>query len=153
MKAEGPLWSFFHFLQLALRHHRKTPVQFSSFAQSCPTLWDPMDYSTPGLPCPSPTPCACSNSCPLRVMPSNPLILCHPRLLPPSIFPASGYFAMSQFFTLGDQNVGVSASASVSPLNIQDWSPLGWTGWIPLQSKGLSRVFSNTIGQKHQFGC
>ena len=85
------------------------------------------------------------------VMPSNHLILCRPLLLLPSIFPASGSFQMSQFFTLGGQSIGVSASTSVLPMNIQDWFPLEWTGWISLQSKGLSRVFSNTTVQKHQF--
>ena len=84
------------------------------------------------------------------VMPSNHLILCHP-LLPPSIFPASGSFPVSLFFTSGGQRIGVSASASVLPVNIQDCFPLGWTGWISLQSKGLSRVFSNITVQKHQF--
>ena len=85
------------------------------------------------------------------VTPSNHLILCHPLLLLPSIFPSIRVFPMSQFFTLGGQSIGVSASASVLPMNIQDWFPLGWTGWISLQSKGLSRVFSNTTAQKHQF--
>ena len=66
-------------------------------------------------------------------------------------FPASGSFPMSQFFASGGQSIGVSASTSVLPMNIQDWYPLGWTGWISLQSKGLSRVFSNTTVQKHQF--
>ena len=84
-------------------------------------------------------------------MPSNLLILCRPLLLHPSIFPSIRVFPMSQFFISGDQNIGVSASASVLPMNIQDWFPLGWTGWISLQSKGLSRVFSNTTVQKHQF--
>ena len=88
------------------------------------------------------------------VMPSNHLILCYPLLLPPSIFPASESFQMSQFFTSGGQSIGVSASASVLPMNIQDWFRLEWTGWISLQSKGLSRVFSNTTVQKHQcFGA
>ena len=82
------------------------------------------------------------------MMPSNHLILCRPLLLPPS---ASGSFQMSQLFASGGQSTGVSASASVIPVNTQDWSPLGWTCWIPLQSKGLSRVFSNTTVQKHQF--
>ena len=78
-------------------------------------------------------------------MPSNNhLILCHPLLLLPSIFPASGSFQMSQLFASGGQSIGVSLSTSVLPMNTQDWSPLGWTGWISLQSKGLSRVFSNT---------
>ena len=78
------------------------------------------------------------------VMPSNHLILCHPLLLPPSIFPIIRIFSMNQFFASGGQSVGVSALASVLPMNIQGWFPLGWTGWISLHSKGLSRVFSNT---------
>ena len=85
------------------------------------------------------------------VMPSRHLILCHPLLLLPSIFPSIRYFQMSQLFTSGGQSTEVSASTSVLPMNIQDWFPLEWTGWISLQSKGLSRVFSNTIVQKHQF--
>ena len=103
-------------------------------------------------PCPSPTPGVYSNSCPLRQW-------CHPTISSSVIpfssclqsFPASGSFQMSQFFTSGGQNIGVSASTSVLPMNTQDWSPLGWTGWISLQSKGLSRVFSNSTVQKHQF--
>ena len=84
------------------------------------------------------------------VMPFNHLILCYPLLL--QSFPASGSFPMSQFFTSGGQRIGVSASASILPMNIQDWFFfLGLTGWISLQSKGLSRVFSNTTVQKHQF--
>ena len=78
------------------------------------------------------------------VMPSNHLILCLPLLLLPSIFPSIRSFLMSQFFPSGGQSTGVSASASVLPMNIQDWFPLGWTGWISLQSKGLSIIFSNT---------
>ena len=85
------------------------------------------------------------------VMPSNHLILCRPFSSCPQSFPASGSFPMSQFFASGDQSIGVSASASVLPMNIQDWFPLGWTGLISLQSKGLSRVFSNTTVEKHQF--
>ena len=79
-------------------------------------------------------------------MPSNHLILCHPLLLPPSIFPSIRVFSNKSVLTSGGQNMGASASASASvlPMNIQDWFPLGWTGWISLQSKGLSRVFSNT---------
>ena len=80
------------------------------------------------------------------VMPSSHLILCRPLLLP-----GSGPFPMSQLFTWDGQSIGVSASKSVLPKNTQDWSPLGWTGWISLQSKRLSRVFSNTTVQKHQF--
>ena len=102
------------------------------------------------LPCPSPTPGACSNSCPLSQW-------CHPTIsssvIPFSLqsFPASGSFQMSQFLASGSKSIEVSASASVLPMNIQDWFPLGWTGWISLQSKGLSRVFSNTTVQRHQF--
>ena len=103
-------------------------------------------------PCPSPTPEVYSNSCPLSQW-------CHPTISSSVIpfssclqsFPASGSFQMSQFFTSSGQNIGVSASTSLPPMNTQDWSPLGWTGWISLQSKGLSRVFSNTTVQKHQF--
>ena len=98
------------------------------------------------------TPGACSNSCPLsrwyHPTTSSFVIPFSSRL---QSFPASGSFQMSQFFTSGGQSTGVSDSASVLPVNIQDWSPLGWTGLISLQSKGLSRVFSNTTVQKHQF--
>ena len=104
------------------------------------------------LPCLSSTPGACSNSCPSSQW-------CHPTISSPVVpftscfqsYPASGSFPMSQFFTSGSQSIEVSASASVLPMTIQDWFPLGWTGWISLQSKGLSRVFSNTTVQKHQF--
>ena len=103
------------------------------------------------LPCSSPTPRACSNSCPSSQW-CLPTILFY--VIPFSSclqsFPTSGSFPMSQFFALGGQSIGVSASASVLPMNTQDWSPLGWTGWISLQSKGLSRVFSNATVQKHQ---
>ena len=85
--------------------------------------------------------------------PSNHLILCHPLLLLLQAFPASGSFPRSQFFPLGGQSIGVSASAWVLPMNIQDWFPFGLNGGISLQSKGLSRVFSNTTVQKHQFFC
>ena len=87
------------------------------------------------------------------LMPSNHLILCHPLLLLPSIFPTSGSFQMSQIFPSGGQSIGASDSTSVLPVNTQDWSPLGWTGWISLQSKGISRIFSNTTVQKHHFFC
>ena len=83
-------------------------------------------------------------------MPSNHDILCHPFSHLQS-FPASGSFPTSQFFTSGGQSMGVSASASVLTMNTQEWFPLGWAGWISLQSKGLSRLFSNTTVQKHQF--
>ena len=103
-------------------------------------------------PCPSPTPGAYSNSCPLSWW-------CHPNISASVITfssclqscPVSGSFPVSQFFTPGSQSTGDSASASVLPVNNQDWFSLGWTGWISLQSRGLSRVFSNTIVQKHQF--
>ena len=85
------------------------------------------------------------------VIPSSHLILCHPLLLCLQSFPASGSFLMSQFFISGSQSIGVSASASVFPMNIQDWFPLGLSGWISLQSKGLSGVFSNTRVEKHHF--
>ena len=85
------------------------------------------------------------------VMPSSHLIFCCPLLLLIPIPPASGSFPMSQLFTWGGQSIGASASASVFPMSTQGWSPLEWTGWISLQSKGLSRVFSNTTVQKHQF--
>ena len=124
-------------------------VQFSSVAQSCQTICDPMHCT---VPCPSLTPGACSNSCPSSWW-------CHPTIsssvVPfsscPQSFPASGSFPMSQFFASCGQSIGVSASASVLPMNIQDWFPLGWTGWISLLSRGLSRVFSNITVQKHQF--
>ena len=85
------------------------------------------------------------------VMPSNHITLCHPLLLLPSIFPSSGCFQMSQFFASGGQNIGASVLTSVLPKNTQDWFALGWTRWISLQSQGLSRIFSNTTVQKHQF--
>ena len=104
------------------------------------------------LPCPSPAPETCLNSCPSGQW-------CHPTISSSVVpfsshlqsFTASGFFPVSQFFTSDHQSIGVSASASVLPMNTQDWSPLGWTGWIALQCKGLSRVFSNTTVQKHQF--
>ena len=85
------------------------------------------------------------------VMPSSHLILCRPLLSCPQSFPALGSSPVSQLFAWGGQSIGVSASTSVLPVNTQDWSPLGWAGWVSLQSKGFSRVFSNTTVQKHQF--
>ena len=126
-------------------------VQFSSVAQFCPTLrTDGLLHAR--LPCPSPTPRACSNSCLLSQW-------CHTTIssfvVPFSSclqsFSASGSFSMNQFFPWGGQGIGASALASVLPMNIQDWYPLGLTGLISLQSNGLSRVFSNTTVQKHQF--
>ena len=125
--------------------------QFSSVTQSCSIL-RPHGLQHARLLCPSPTPKAYSNSCPSSQW-------CHPTISSSVIpfsshlpsFPASGSFQMNQFFASGGQSIGVSTSASVLPMNIQDWFPLGWTAWISLQSKGLSRVFSNTTIQKHQF--
>ena len=115
------------------------------------SLW-PHESQHARPPCPSPSPGAYSDSCPSSQW-------CHPAIsssvIPFSFctqsLPASESFPMSQLFAWGGQSTGVSASASVLPKNTQDWSPLGWTGWISLQSKGLSRVFSNTTVQKHQF--
>ena len=124
--------------------------QFSLVAQLYLTLCNPIDCSMPGL-------LSITNSRSLlklvsieSVMPCNHLILGVPFFCLQS-FPASGSFQMSQFFVSGGQSIGVSASTSVLPINNQDQFPLGWTGWISLQSKGLSKVFSNTTVQKHQF--
>ena len=117
------------------------------------------DFATPWtaaqrLPCPSPTPKAYSNfefESIESVMPSNHLILCCSLLLPPSVFPSIRVFSNETILTSDGQSIGVSASTSVLPMSIQDWFPLELTGWISLQTKGLSRVFSNTTVQKHQF--
>ena len=130
-------------------------VQLSSVQFSHSDMSDSLQPHGPQhtrLSCPSPTSGVYSNSCPLSQW-------CHPPIsssvVPfsscPQSLPASGSFHMSQLFVSGGQSIGVSASASVLPVNTQDWSPLGWTGWISLQSKGLSRVFSNITVQKHQF--
>ena len=124
---------------------------FSSVTQSCPTLCDTMDCSAPTSPSITNSQSQQKLTSILSVMPSNHLILCHPLLPSLQSFPASGPLPVSQFFALGGQSIGVSASASVLPMNIQDWFPLGWTGWIPLQFKALSRVFFSTTIQKHQF--
>ena len=125
-------------------------VQWSVVSDS---LW-PHEPQHTRPPCPSPTPRVHPNPCSLSQW-------CHPDIsssvvpfssCPPS-FPASESFPMSQLFTSGGQSIGVSALTSVLPMNTQDWSPLGWTDWISLQSKGLSRVLSNTTVQKHQFFC
>ena len=121
-----------------------------SVAQLCLTLRDPVDCNAPGFPVINSQSLLKLMSIEL-VMPSSYFILCRPLLLLPSIFPASGSFQVSQLFASGGHSIAVSASTSVLPMNTQDWSPLGWTGWISLQSKGLSRVFSNTTVQKHQF--
>ena len=133
-------WDFF----------RGVSVQFSRSAVSDSLQPHESQHARP--PCPSPTPGVYPNSCPSSwwchpTISSSvvPFSSCHQSL------PASESFQMSQLFAWGGQTTGVSASTSVLPVNTQDWSPLGWTGWISLQSKGLSRVFSNTTVQKHQF--
>ena len=123
-------------------------VQFSSVAQSCPTLCDPMDHSTPGFPVHPQLPELAQNHVHRvsdAIQPFHPLSSCLQSFL------ASGSFPMSQFFTSGSQSIGVSAAASVLQMNSQDWFPLGLTGLISLWSKGLSRVFSNITVLKHQF--
>ena len=126
--------------------------QFSSVTQSCPNLCDPHGLQHARLPRPSPTPGACSNSYPSGWW-------CHPTISSSVIpfssclqfFPASGSFSMSLLFASGGQSIGASVSASVLPMNIKDWFPLGLTSLVSLHSKRLSRVFSNTTVQKHQF--
>jgi len=135
---------------LVLLTHPFSSVQFSRSVMSDSLRPNGLQHARP--PCPSPTPRAYPKSCPLSRW-------CHPTISSSVIpfssclhsFPASESFQMSQFFTSGDQSIEVSASASVLPMNIQNWFPLGWTGWISLQSRGLSRVFFNTTVQKHQF--
>ena len=130
--------------------HHINMVQFSCSVVSHSLRPHEPQNSRP--PCPSPTPGVHPNPCPLSWW-------CHPTVsssvVPfsscPQSFPASGSLLMSQLFASDGQSIGVSASTLVLPMNTQDWSPLGWSGWISLQSKGLSRVFSNTTVQKHQF--
>ena len=129
-----------------------TCVCCCSVAQSCPTLWDPMDCSTPGLPVHHQLPGFTQThvhwvSDAIQPSHSNPTFSSCLQS-----FPASGSFPRSQLFTSGGQSIWASASASVLPMNIQGWFPLGWTGWISLQSQGLSRVFSSTTFLKHQLG-
>ena len=136
-------------LEPELEFESVASVQFSRLVVS--DSLQPHGLQHASLPCPSPTPRACLNSCPSSRW-------CHPTISSSVVpfsscllsFPASGSFSMSQFFTSGGQSIGVSASASVLPMNIKDWFPLGRTGLISLQSKGLSRVLSNTTVQKHQ---
>ena len=115
------------------------------------SLW-PHESQHSRPPCPSPTPGLWSNSCPLSQWLHSAI---SSSVIPfsscPQSLPVSRYFLMSQLFAWGGQSTGVSASASVLPMNTEDWFPLGWTGWISLQSNGLSRVFSNTVAQRHQF--
>ena len=132
--------------------YRKESVQFSSAAQLCLTLCDPMNCSTPGLPVHYKLP-EFTQTHVHRV--GDVIQTISSSVIPfsscPKSLPASGSFPVIQFFASGSQSIGVSASPSVLPMNIQDWFPLGWTGWISLESKGHSRVFSNTTVQKHQF--
>ena len=125
-------------------------VQFSHSVVSDSLRLHEPQHTRP--PCPPPTPTLYPNSCPLsrwcHLTISSSIV---PFSSCPLSFPASGSFPMNQLFASGGQSIGVSASTSVLPMNTQDWSPLGWTGWISLQAKGLSRVFSNTTVQKHQF--
>ena len=132
---------------------KQSVSQFSQFSHSVVSdSLQPHESQHTRPPCPSPTPGVYPNSCPLSRW-------CHPAIsssvVPfsscPQSLPASESFPMSQLFTWGGRSIGVSALASILPMNTQDWSPLGWTSWISLQSKGLSRVFSNTTVQKHQF--
>ena len=126
-------------------------MYISSVTQSCPTLCDPMDFGTPGLPVLHLLLELTQTHVHWVVIPSNHLILCCPLCSHLQSFTASGSIQMSQFFESGGQITGVLPLASVFPVNIQDWFPLGWTGWISLLSKGHLRAFSNTTVQKHQF--
>ena len=128
----------------------REPVQFGRSVIS--TVDDALDCSTPGFPVHHQLPELTQTLLHWvgdAIQPSHPLSSPSPPAL--NLFPASGSFQMNQLFTSGGQSIGVSALPSVLPMNTQDWFPLGWIGWISLQSKGLSRVFSNTTVQKHQF--
>ena len=135
-----------HDRKYAIIHHS---VQFSSATQSCPTLCNPMNRSTPGLPVHHQLPSSLKLMSIESVMPSSHLILCRPLLLLPPIPPSIRVFSNESTLHMRWPKYW-SFSFSI-PKNTQDWSPLGWTGWIYLQSKGLSRVFSNTTVQKQQF--
>ena len=155
----GPIYSMLtHLYLLSLVPYSVLPHLYSSFSsvQFSHSVMSnslrPHELQQARPPCSSQTPWIYPNSCPLSWW-------CHPTILSsvipfsslPQSFLASGSFQMSQLFALNGQSIGVSASSSVLPMNTQDWSPLGWTDWISLQFKGLSRVFSNTTVQKHQF--
>ena len=142
-------------LTLLLIHILENSWKVSSFQFSCSVVCHtqgPQKQQHARPLCPSKTPGVYPNSCPLSRW-------CHPTISSSDVpfssclqsFPTSGSFQMTQLFTSGGQDIGVSASTSVLPMNTQDWFPLGWTGWISLQSKGLSRVFPNTTVQKHLF--
>ena len=135
-----------------LKSYFPSSVQFSSVAQSCLTLCDPLDCSMPGLPVHhqllefTQTHLHWVDD---AIQPSHPLLSPSPPTF--SLSQHQGLFKWVSFFASGGQSIGISDLASVLPMNTQDWSPLGWSGWISLQSKGLSRVFSNTTVQKQQF--
>ena len=139
------VWGLYNYYTIGF-----SSVQFSRSVVSDSLRLHGLQHARP--PCPSPTPGVYTNSCPLSWW-------CHPTISSSVVpfssclqsFPASGSFQMNQLFTSGGQSIGASASTSVLPMNIQDWFPLGCTGWIFLQSKGLSRAFSKTTVQKHQF--
>ena len=140
---------------LKTKFTRNQPMLFSSVQFSCSVVSDslpPRELQHSRSPCPSPTPGVYPDSCPLSRW-CYLTISCSviPFFSHSQSFPASGSFQMSQIFASGGQSIGVSPSTSVLPMNAQDWSPIGWTGWTSLQSKGLSRVFSNTTVQKHWF--
>ena len=142
-------------MRFANTHLNISTRKFSSVPFSCSVMSDtlrPYGLQHTRLPCPSPNPRACSNSCPLSLR-------CHPSILSSVVpfssclqsFPASESFLMSQFFTSGGQSIAASASASVFTMKVQDWFPLGLTGLISLQSKGLSTIYSSPTIRKHQF--
>ena len=152
LKPHSSLWSYFSYICNGIKiinAEKVSSVQFSRSVMS-DSFW-PHELQHAGPPRSSPTSEVYSNSCPLSRW-------CHSAISSSVIpfsshlqsFPASGSFQMSQLFPSGGQSTGVSASASVLPMNTQDWAPLGWTGWISSLSKELSRVFSNTTVQKHQ---
>ena len=156
------VFSFFFFFKIKdselvpwnsfIFHYSQPSESVSSVIQLCPTFCNPMDCSMPGFPVHHQLPEFTQihvHQLGDAIQPSQPLL--SPFSSCRQSFPASGSFPMSHFFTSGGQSTGVSASASVLPVNTQDWFILGWTGWISLQSKGLSRVFSDTTVQKHQF--
>ena len=142
---KGSIWSF-HAAKIRYMNPRFQITQYVQF--SCSVVSNslqPHGVQQARFPCPSPT---------LELIQNHVLWVSASSVVPFShlqLFPASGSFQISQFFTSGGQSIGVSASASILPMNIQDWFPLGWTGRISLQSKGLSNVFCNTMVQKHQF--
>ena len=137
------MWLSLSYLQFIL-------YQFSSVTQSCPTLCHPMNHSTLGLPVHHQLPEVTQTHAQRVSDTIQPSHLCHPFLLLPQIPPSIRVFPMSQLFAWGGQSTGVSALASVLPKNTQDWSPLEWTGWISLQTKGLSSLLQHHRS-KHQF--